>query len=282
MAVTDTHIHIWDLDRMHYAWLEGDNTILNRSYHLDELETARLEAGITRGVLVQAANHMMDTDSMITAARASNWIAGVVGWLPLMKPEETGQILEEKFSNETLLKGCRHLIHNEKDPRWLLQPEVIESLALLASRNYCFDVVGINTAHLQTVLELVNRIPNLRLTLDHLNQPPISTGERFGVWGDLMMELAKYPNVHIKISGLGTTAARADLWQIDDLKPYMAYALELFGYDRSFCGGDWPVSCLAGSYQRIWDAYKQILGSLVSGEALNKILHTNAGDFYKL
>jgi L-fuconolactonase len=30
----------------------------------------------------------------------------------------------------------------------------------------------------------------------------------------------------------------------DDIKPYIAFALEQFGSDRCFCGGDWPVSLL--------------------------------------
>ena len=53
----DTHIHVWDLGQAKYSWLEGDTSILNRNYALEELETERSKAGVTEGVLVQAASN---------------------------------------------------------------------------------------------------------------------------------------------------------------------------------------------------------------------------------
>jgi L-fuconolactonase len=56
--IVDTHIHVWDLSRAGYPWLEGDQTILNRSYQLTELEEERKKAGVTTGVLVQAGGNL--------------------------------------------------------------------------------------------------------------------------------------------------------------------------------------------------------------------------------
>ena len=278
----DTHIHIWDFDQAEYPWLKGDTSILNRSYALEELEGERKVAGITEGILVQAANNLQDTDWMLRVAAGADWIRGVVSWLPLMDPAAAASTLEEKFDTNPLLKGVRHLIHNESDARWLLQLPVLESLRLLAARDLPYDLVGINPAHIMTALKVVETIPGLRIVFDHLNQPPIASGDRFGLWGELMREAARHPNFYVKISGLGTTAGKGEDWQPSDLEPYIGFVLEHFGEDRCFCGGDWPVSLLAGDYVRTWDVYRRIFERALDEEGRAKVLYKNAERFYKL
>src|SRR6478672_11730514 len=123
--IVDTHVHIWDFARAEYAWLKGNTSILNRKYEIQELEEERRKARITDGVLVQAANNFEDTDYLLEVASSSDWIKGVVGWLPLVDPSATEIALKRKYSSNLFLKGIRHLIHNEADPNWLLQESVI-------------------------------------------------------------------------------------------------------------------------------------------------------------
>lgn len=275
--IIDAHIHIWDLERIEYTWLKGDTSILNRTYSLAEFPATN----ITGGILVQAANNREDTDMMLEVAAKTELIQGVVGWLPLTDPVATARLLEEKYAKHPLFKGCRHLIHNEKDPRWLLQPTVLESLAVLASYGLPYDVVGVNITHLQTAVELAQKLPQLHLVLDHLNQPPVASGT-LGEWGQWIKRAADQQNVHAKISGLGTAAAKGADWSPEDIKPYILFALEHFGTHRCFCGGDWPVSLLAGSYNKIWDAYRSILAKALQDEEQDKVLYRNASLFYKL
>lgn len=282
MKCIDTHIHIWNFDRASYSWLEGNTTILNRSYLIDELEPQLPAAGITEGVLVQAANTKEETAYMLEVAGQTSWLKGVVGWLPLTEPEDVARILSDGYAKHPLYKGTRHLIHDEPDAQWLLQPAVIESLQLLAGAQIPYDVVGIVPAHLETVLKLLNKVPGLKLVLDHLNQPPIKAKERFGRWGELMAEIAEQQNVFAKISGLGTTTNNEHGWSEDDIKPYVGFALEKFGLSRCFCGGDWPVSLLAGSYEQAWKTYRQTLASLLDETGTEDVLYHNAKQFYRL
>ncbi|MEI6949286.1 amidohydrolase family protein [Paraflavisolibacter sp. H34] len=277
----DTHVHIWDLDKAEYNWLKGDTSLLNRTFAIEELEEERIAAGVTAGVLVQAAGNFEDTELMLETARSTPWITGVVGWLPLQDPEATQKALEA-YGKDPYFKGVRHQIHDEADPRWLLQDKVVESLQVVAAHNLPYDVVGILPVHLETVLQLMPKVPGLRMVLDHLNQPPIASGERFGKWGELIAEAARHPQLHAKISGLGTTSGNFTGWTPADLEPYIAFALEHFGEDRCFCGGDWPVSLLAGRYTQIWKAYQSILQKLLSREGLQKVLQKNAVTFYGL
>jgi L-fuconolactonase len=282
VKIVDTHVHVWDFDQAEYSWLQGNTTLLNRTYNIEELEAERKAAGITSGVLVQAAWNLEDTEWMLHTARKTNWIAGVVAWLPLTDPAATQRLLEEKFLKEKYFKGVRHLIHDEPDATWLLQPTVLQSLELLAQHNIPYDVVGILPAHIETALKVAEKIPTLRMVFDHLNQPPISTKEKFGRWGELMRQAAQHPNFYMKISGLGTTCGNGDQWQAADILPYVEFALRHFGTDRCFCGGDWPVSLLAGSYTRTWNMYKEVLNQLTNESEQEKIYYQNAVQFYAL
>ncbi len=280
--IIDTHIHIWDLQRARYAWLEGDTSILNRTYLLSALLPEMAETPVASGILVQAANNLEDTALMLEAARNHPEITGVVGWLPLTDPQKLQSLLEGQFSEEPYFKGVRHLIHNESDPQWLLQENVLESLGILASRNIPYDIVGIHDDHLRTAIRVSEKIPSLRLVLDHLNQPPIKAGHRFGEWGVLMKEIAANSNVYAKISGLGTASGNPAGWTANDITPYIGYALETFGTERCFLGGDWPVSKLAGSYTEHWNRYASIIRSLLDVKEANNVYHRNASAFYNL
>jgi L-fuconolactonase len=279
--IIDTHVHIWNFDKAEYEWLKNDTSILNRTYNIEELAEEHVKAGVTEGVLVQAANNFEDTDWMLEVAQQTDWITGVVGWLPLKDAAATSKALEDKYNLNKYFKGVRHLIHDEPDPKWLLQPEVIESLRVLASYDIPYDVVGILPSHIETALQLAEKVPGLRMIFDHLNQPPISTKEKFGQWGELMSEAAKNKNFYVKISGLGTSSGKEN-WTADDIKPYIELAFDKFGVDRCVCGGDWPVSLLSTGYTTTWNIYKEASNSLLDKDDADKVFYKNAKKFYDL
>jgi L-fuconolactonase len=282
MKIIDTHVHVWDLEKAAYPWLEGDRSILNRTWRIEEIENERKKAGITAGVLVQASSNLEDTEFMLETAARADWICGVVAWLPLIDPGATHRLLEERFLKEKYFKGVRHQVHDEKDTKWLLQPQVIESLKIISSYKIPYDVVGIIPGHIETVLEVAEKIPGLRMVFDHLSWPPIPTQERFGRWGDLMKTASQHKNLYAKISGLGTASGNFEHRTADDIKPYVEFALQNFGTDRCFCGADWPVSMLANDYFQTWQITKDILNSLLSETEKNKVLFSNANKFYNL
>jgi L-fuconolactonase len=280
--IVDTHVHVWDLARAEYPWLKGDHSILNQTWGIEPLETERKDAGVITGVLVQASGNFEDTNLMLETAYKTEWISGVVCWLPLVNTQATEQTLAEKYLEEKYFKGARHQIHDEKDPEWLLQASVIKSLKTLATHNIPYDVVAVLPAHIETAIEVAKQVPDLRMVFDHLSQPPISTKEKFGKWGELMKEAATHKNFYAKISGLGTASGNFSGRTADDIKPYVEFVLDHFGIDRCFCGGDWPVSLLADRYSRTWKTYKDILQQLLSRNEQEKVFYSNAVTFYNL
>jgi L-fuconolactonase len=282
IPIIDTHVHIWDLIKVHYSWLQGDDSILARNYLPAELYPQLSKVHVTSAVLVQAANNLEDTELMLSAASQNDWIKGVVGWVPLQDPSKTQALIENWKATNTYLKGIRHLIHNEANENWLLQDSVIESLKILAHHHITYDIVGVKEAHLKAAITIAEKIPNLNLVLDHLNNPPMTNQSEMDRWRTNIKVAAQLKNIHAKISGLAMATGQFETWTSADIHASIEYALEQFGTDRCFCGGDWPVSLLAGGYVKTIQAYREIIENFLTIIDQEKVFNKNAALFYKL
>jgi L-fuconolactonase len=278
MTVIDAHQHFWNLDRVEYPWLTPDQVPIYRTFEESDLDPLLAAAGVDRTVIVQSMDSFADTDYMIEVADRWPTIAGIVGWVPLTRPGDAAAALAG-YASDPRIVGIRHLIHDEPDPDWLCRPEVQEGLALLVEHGLTFDVVAVLPRHLEHVPYLSERHPELRMVVDHLAKPPIAD-EGWQPWAGLLRAAAGNPNVYTKLSGLNT-AARWDSWTADDLRRYTDYALELFGPARVMYGGDWPISVLAGGYQKVWEETRHILDPLTAAER-SQILGGTAASFYRL
>ena len=275
----DTHQHFWNLDLIEYSWLIPAYGPLYRTYGPHELEPQLQAAGIDLTVLVQSANSYADTNYMLGQADKFNWIGAVIGWVPLSNPREAAHMLDSKYGRHPKFRGMRHLIHEEQDPDWLLQDMVIEGLKLLAERDLVFEVVAVFPNHLKHVPAVAEKVPNLRLVIDHLAKPPIKD-KVMGDWAEQFAAAAEYPNVYAKISGLNT-AADWESWTAADLGPYVDFAFEKFGADRLMFGSDWPVCVLAGDYAKVWTETNHALAGF-SQDEVEAVLGGTAEKFYRL
>jgi len=277
MGVIDAHHHFWNLERTAYPWLGPQHDPIFRTFEPKELAPHLQAAGVERTVLVQAANSYDDTDYMLEQADRFPWIGAVVGWVPLLDPDETAQALV-RYTQHPKFRGIRHLIHDEPDPDWVIGERVLESLAIVAEHDLSFDVVAVFPKHLHHVPVLAERIPTLRLVIDHLAKPPIKDGQ-MEPWAMQIAAAARYPHVYAKISGLNTAAAAG--WTADDLKPYVNWAMEQFGARRVLWGSDWPVCLLADEYARVWEQSHRALEGYTQAE-IDAVFGGTAADVYKM
>jgi L-fuconolactonase len=218
MPVVDAHQHFWNLETGSYPWLTPGSGPIFRTFEPEELIPQLAAAGVDRTVLVQSMDSYADTDAMLAQADAYDFVGAVVGWVPLLRPEEAARALE-RYRRHPRFAGVRHLIHDEPDPDWLLQEPVIEGLKLLAAAGVPFDVVAVLPRHLEHVPVLAERVPGLRMVIDHLAKPPIK-GRGWEPWASLLARAAECPGVYAKVSGLNT-AADAATWTGEDLRPYV-------------------------------------------------------------
>lgn len=281
MPIIDAHQHFWNLERVSYPWLTALGGPICRNFEPPDLIPQLEAAGVDATVVVQAMDSAEDTAYMLEQAGRHPFIAGVVGWVPLDRPDDAAAALERYLSRgygTARFTGVRHLIHEEPDPDWLLRGTVIEGLRVLAERDVSFDVVA-QVRHLRHVPVLAERVPGLRMVIDHLGKPEIAAG-RWEPWASLLRSAAECPGVCAKISGLGTEANR-ETWTAADLQRYVDHAIEVFGPGRLMFGSDWPVSTLAGGYPKVWAETGKVLAGLSAGDRA-AVYGGTAARFYRL
>jgi L-fuconolactonase len=271
----DAHHHLWDLSTGLYAWPTAAEAAIHRTFTADELAPQLAAARIDATVIVQATDSSADTDAMLAAAAANRWIAGVVGWLPLLNREAAERELERRQGS---LCGVRHLIHWEPDDRWLLHPQVQPGLDLLAEAGLPFDVVAVFPRHLQLVPEVAAAHPDLMLVIDHLAKPPFRS-EGWDRWVTEIRRAAEVATVRAKVSGLDTAAGPG--WTIDELRPAWDVVLEAFGPRRLMFGSDWPVSLLASSYGDVVGAADTLTAELSVADR-DRVMGGTAVETYRL
>src|SRR5204863_6819306 len=159
-------------------------------------------------------------------------------WAPLEYGEQARAYLDALVALDARIKGVRRILQSE-ELTFCLQPDFIKGVQLLPGYGLSFDIC-INYLQLTSVIELVRRCPDTAFILDHIGKPDIK-GHTLDPWREQIAELASYPNVTCKVSGLVTEADHQH-WTPDNLAPYISHVLNVFGEDRVVFGGDWPVS----------------------------------------
>lgn len=278
--IVDAHHHFWRYVRGREAWLDerADFAPLRRNFLGPDLAPHLRTNGVDRTVIVQASNSVEDTAFMVAAAKECPFIAGIVGWLPLDDPKATEKQLEI-YVQDPKIKGVRHLILIDPDPNWGVRPKVIESMRLIAERGYTWDSNAGTPAHLEHVVMLAEKIPHLKQVIDHLGKPVV--GEGMGQpWTALMTRVAAYPNVCVKLSGIGHLTTVADAAK-NPLQPFVDHVIASFGAERVMIASNWPVSELWADYTQTWKATLAMLAPCSSRER-DEILGRTAARFYGL
>jgi L-fuconolactonase len=276
MDIVDSHQHFWQVGRFDYPWMSSEVPVLYRDYLPPTLAPVLERNEVARTVLVQASNSLSESRWLLSMANDYPFIAGVVGWVDLTDAE-LEQRLPELISNPKF-KGVRHLVESEPAEDWLVQPNVIKGLQTLASHKVTYDLL-VHTRHLRHVKTVAESCPELSLVVDHMAKPPVASGE-ISEWLRELKAVAMFPNVYCKLSGL-VTEANHSAWKLDDLRPFVESALELFGPTRLLFGSDYPVCLLAASYDRVLDSFRELLKELNDDER-SRIFSKNAVEFYRL
>jgi L-fuconolactonase len=184
-----------------------------------------------------------------------------------------------EYEKLPLARGVRRLIErHQQQPGWALAEDFVAGVKLLPKFNFTFDLCLFHP-QLAEVTELVRRCPEVSFAVDHIAKPGIRAGLR-QPWSEDLLKLARLPNVWCKISGVVTEADHAN-WTEDVVGPYIAHAIDCFGFERVMFGSDWPVSELATSYQRWVEVVDAVVGDATIAER-RKLFHDNAVAFYRL
>jgi len=280
IPIIDTHLHLWEPQHLRYPWLD-DNELLNRPHLLSDFEAAIASTPVEAMVFVQCeadiSMFMQEAEWVSMLAQKESRLKALVAWAPL---EKGGAVREnlEALGSHSILRGIRRIIQFEPDLDFCLRSDFIEGVRALADFDLSFDIC-IDHRHMANVLRFVEKVPEVPMILDHIGKPNIKDGV-MQPWAQQMHELARFPNVHCKISGVATEADHKG-WSPDQLRPYIDIALESFGMDRVMYGGDWPVSTQAIEYTRWIEILEDVLQGVDEADK-RKFWRENAVRFYRL
>lgn len=273
-GILDSHHHFWKVARGDYGWMTPD-LLIARDFMPQDLRQSLQDVGVTKTILVQAAPTEAETGFLLDIAQTCDFVHGVCGWLDLDDdgfPDRLAHYMANPW-----WRSFRPMLQDLDDPKWILQPRVLRNLAYVAQMGVRFEVLT-TPVQLPHAVAALRATPGLKAVVNHLSKPAIASRE-LEPWASLIAELADFPDVYCKLSGMVT---EADPKQRNaDIAPYVSHALDVFGVDRVMFGSDWPVALLAvEQYSDMMDVLVSCVSDRLSPLEMQKLFHDNAFRFY--
>lgn len=247
----DAHQHFWRYEPRDCGWIGEPLAALRRDFLPADAAPLLAACGLDGCVAVQARASLAESDRLLALAAAHPFVRGVVGWVDLCDPAVADVLA--RLAAHPRFCGVRHLVQDEPDDSFLLREDFLRGARRLAAFDLAYDVL-VYPRQLPAAIAFADRVPELRLVLDHLGKPPLRAGAGDGAldsWAAGLRELGRREHVACKLSGL-VTEADWRAWRPAQLVPCLDLALEIFGPARLLFGSDWPVCTLAGAYEAVF------------------------------
>ena len=312
--IVDPHHHLWDRGGQRYMIEEmaadiasGHNVIATvyvdcRSmYRTGGPEAFRPvgEVEFANGVAAMSASGGYGSAAIC---------AGIVSHVNLLLGEGARPVLEaEIVAGNGRFRGIRHSSAWDADANvagmyatrpkgLLLDSNFRKGFACLAPLDLSFDA-WLFHPQIGELTDLARAFPDTKIVLDHCGGP-IGIGsyanrreEIFAGWKASIREIAKCPNVVIKLGGLAMRLLGYDFHERPTppsseeaaaaWRPYIETCIEAFGPERCMFESNFPPDKGQCSYQVIFNAFKRL--SAQYGEAEKTALFTKtAADVYRL
>jgi L-fuconolactonase len=243
VSIVDAHVHVWDPRVLTYPWLADAGAAA--APHLPEA-IDRADGRSTRMVFVQADCLPEQSVAEMRWVAESAWpeLAGIVAAADLRDATLNDRL--DELASAGPLRGIRHLLQGEPVERFA-EPALRRGLETLAARELPFDAC-VRHEQLDALADLLERVPALRVVLDHIGKPPVAEGidsEPGRAWRAAIERIAALPEAYVKLSGLIPEAPDEQTLRRNG-PAFVQAALAAFGPDRAMLGSDWPVSGIWG------------------------------------
>jgi L-fuconolactonase len=236
IPIIDTHIHLFDTGRPGgVPWPPRDDAALYRPALPARYRAIAAPLGVVGAIEVEASPLVEDNQWVLDLAARDTMIVGTVGHL---EPADAGFRSQlARFRKNRLFRGIRYgNLWGRDVAEEMAKPGFVEGVKAIADAGLVLDTANPNPKLMESMVRLTDRVPGLRVVLDHLPQmDPRGAAES-------LAELARRPQVFVKVSSV---LRRVEGRVPEDLAFYrerLDYLFELFGEDRLVYGSDWPNS----------------------------------------
>lgn len=242
IPIIDTHIHLFDPTRPQGAPYSGPRGVLPVPTYPDRYRKLAAPLGIVGAIKVEASPWIEDNLWVLEVAQRDTIIVGVIGNLEPEKPEFPEYL--ERYQKNPLFRGIRYGNLWKRDlARQVENPDFIGGLKLLAEAGLVLDTANPRVPLLEAVVRLTDKVPSLRVVLDHLPalEPPPAPTER-AAYDAALQELGQRPQVFVKLSQIIHRVNGQVSTELSTHKARLEALMSIFGEDRVLFGSDWPNS----------------------------------------
>ena len=289
----DTHHHIWR--RKDVGWLAdppvprmfGDYFGLRRDYGVEEWMNDIVPEGAVKSVHVTAmwgpGKEVEETRWLQSVADKHGFPHGIVCNANLADPGLEAQLTEQKTFPG--LRGVRQMLYWDNivlrqaatRPDLCNTPDFRRGFALLEKLDLHFEL-QIFSGQAAYAVELIKAFPNVRFILVHAGMLADRSPVAIEQWRRALTSIAAFPNVHVKLSGIGMFSNGVTEGQV---RQVVRDCIQMFGIDRTIYGSNFPLEKLAASYADYFAHYRKTMSEYPDAEQ-RKVFHDNAMKFYRL
>jgi predicted TIM-barrel fold metal-dependent hydrolase len=312
--IVDPHHHLWDRGGLRYM-IEELSTDIASGHNI--IATVYVEArSMYRGGGPEEFRPVNEVEFANGAAAMSASggygpaliCAGIVGHANLLLGDRVKAVLEaEIVAGQGRFRGIRHSSAYDADPDighmyatrpkgLLLDTTYRKGFACLAPLGLSFDAWMFHP-QLPEFVDLARAFPDTKIVLDHCGGP-VGLGrfagrreETFPLWKASIQQVAKCPNVSVKLGGLAMRLLGFDFHErlkppsseqaAAAWRPYIETCIEAFGPARCMFESNFPPDKGQCSYQVIFNAFKRIAAQYSEAEK-TALFSKTAADFYRL
>ena len=239
IPIIDTHVHLFDSRRpqgVPYAgspeWARDMNGVALPSTYAHYAAPLNIVGAIELEASPWVEDNLWVLEQMQTDTR----FVGTVGDLEPEKPDFPE--LFERFRKNPMFLGIRcGNIWGRDVSKQVDDPKFIDGLRRVADADAVMDSANPTLDLLRTMITLNDRIPNLRIVIDHLPQLDPDDEKAYAA---LLKEIHGRPNINAKLSEIDHRSMKAR--GLAAHKERLDQLMEAFGEDRVVFGTDWPNS----------------------------------------
>jgi predicted TIM-barrel fold metal-dependent hydrolase len=165
-------------------------------------------------------------------------MVGTVGRLVPGTPEFRPNL--ERFHKNPLYRGIRYGLGRQAGKEFD-RPEFVADLKALADADLVLDTANPSVALLADVVRVSDRVPDLRVVIDHLPQMLRPTEPVARASYDASMKAFRdRPRIYVKVSEVLRRVDGNIPVDLEFYRPRLDEVLDVFGIDRVLYGSDWP------------------------------------------
>ncbi|MBS0247453.1 MAG: amidohydrolase family protein [Proteobacteria bacterium] len=289
----DTHHHIWL--RKDVAWLAdppvprmfGDYFGIRRDYPVEEWMADIVPQGAVKSVHVTAmwgpGKALEETKWLQAVADKHGYPHGIIANVDLAAPD-AGAALKAQMQYPNV-RGVRHMLYYDKQPerQGCPRPDFCNDanfrrgFAALEQHDLHFEL-QIYPYQARYAAELLKAHPNVRMILVHAGMLTERTSAAIDEWRAALTMLAAFPNLHVKLSGLGMYSLGLTYPQA---RQVIRDTIQIFGIERTLYGSNFPLEKLHLSYADFFAIYRRVMAEYPAADQ-RAVFHDNAARFYRL